>query len=125
MITYAKFVLSYGTYDSYSSDNYLEMVCSIFDDGSYWTECTKKALLDPQSPGLFGNLVEFDIIDDVVRISPTLVDDPEEYTIEIDRQVLLNLIEKWQELATKKVPTIYFIRYENGTIEVTDQLPVQ
>jgi len=125
-MTYYKFKLINGYYweDTQSDDFYLnELSNHIFDESKGWVQSVKRTLLDPQRHGILGNKSEVHKIDNTIQIMSQFGDNPEEYAIEIDRDVLLKLIDKWQELYDKDSPEIYFIRHEDGTIEVTDHLP--
>jgi hypothetical protein len=123
MKTYAKLALKYGTYNANSSDNYLEMICNIFDDSFAWTKGVKEMLLDHESEGLIGNKTDIEKINNIIKISPLYADNPEEYAIEIDRNQLLDLINKWELLANQKTPEIYLVRHEDGSIDMTDHVP--
>lgn len=102
------------------NNKYLKMLISIFDEGRGWTEAVKRQLLDPQSRGIFGEGSSIDISGNKVIIEPQFVDNPEDYAITIDRIVLLDLINQWQQLMEKKAPEIIFIRQDDGTITVSE-----
>lgn len=105
-------------------DEYLEMLALIFNDGNGWTNAVKDILQDPNETGIFGNMSRIRKQGISIEISYNFGDEFDEDYIEIDRQVLLDLINKWQELVQKKVPEIYIIRHDdNGKIEISDRLP--
>lgn len=78
------------------------MLSAIFDEGSGWFEGVRKDLLDPNSRGVTGNRSDVTIKGDVVTIQPLYSENPEDWAIEIDRHVLLELIEKWKVLYDKE-----------------------
>lgn len=102
-------------------NNYLMMIISIFDEGGGWTKTVKRELLNPQSQGITGNRVEVDIQQNKVVIRDVCFDDDdtEDNAIEIDRQVLLDLINQWQDLVQKEAQEIVFTRHDDGSITVT------
>lgn len=123
---FGKLIFSHGSYDlDFCNDTYLDKIAEIFDDGSSWTNWVKEELLNPESEGITGNKADVTIENNKVIIQPLFGDNPEEYAIEIDRNLLLNLIDQWQQLVNKDVPEIYIVRHENGSIEIVDKLPVK
>ena len=104
-------------------NSYLGAIADIFNDGSSWTECVKRYLLDPQSRGICNEHILLRFEGNLVTIEPRLVDNPEELTIEIDRRVLLDLINQWQELVKQGYEHITFTREHDGTITLTGNGP--
>jgi len=102
-----------------SDDSYLTMLSEVFDEGSYWTNAIRHALQNPISEGATGNKTDVTIKGDKVIIEPLFAENPQEYAIEIDRQVLFDLINKWQELVAKKCQEITFTRHEDGSITLS------
>lgn len=100
-------------------DQYLEMLSGIFDEGRGWLESVKERLFIPSSRGIVGNKDEVIIDGDKITIQPQFTDTPEEWAIEIDKKVLLDLINKWQELVQKDAREITFTRHEDGSITIT------
>lgn len=103
-------------------DKYLDMLTDAFDDSPYWIDCLMERLLNPLSKGVTGNRIDISFRENKVLIEPLYVDNPEDYEIEIDRNVLIGLINQWQELVKKCSPCITFIRHDNGTITITDTI---
>lgn len=82
-------------------------------------------LLDPQGRGLFGEQTRIKIKGDKVSLEPSRMmqtGGPEDAPIELDRDVLIRLTTKWQELVQKGVPEI-FIYQKDGEYFVADTLP--
>ena len=107
-------------YDSHN-DGYLSMLTGIFTDVSTFDEDVKKALIAPNKTRVAGNLTDMIIKENKVIIQPAildLTDEPEEYAIEIDRDVLLDLINQWEDLKKKKAKEITFYRDDNNKITV-------
>lgn len=102
-----------------SDDKYLNMLADVFEDGSFWLECLMKELYDPSSRGIAGNRIRVKKKEnDIVYVEPLFTDNPEEWAIEIDRQVLLDLINQWKDLLRKRPQEIIFTRHDNGTITI-------
>lgn len=99
-------------------NSYLGMLSGIFDEGSSWTKAVKRHLADPDSRGITGDMIDITIKDNKVIIAAEHVDDPEENAIEIDKQDLLDIINKWEELKAQNCQRITFTRHEDGTIAV-------
>ena len=93
-------------------------MADVFNEGSSWTNGVQRNLLDPASGGITGNQIEVLIEQNKIIIQPQFefADDPDEYAIEIDRNVLLQLINEWQELVAKKCQEITFTRHKDGSI---------
>lgn len=100
-------------------DEYLGMLSYIFEDGSGWFEGVKRNLLNPNSKGVTGNRSDVTIKGDVVTIQPLYGDDAEDYAIQINRHVLLELIDKWKMLYEKEANEIVFTRHDDGTITIS------
>lgn len=100
-------------------DEYLGMLSYIFDDGSYWVEAVRQELLDSEGRGLFGNKSRVKIKGDIVTIQPLYAECPEDYAIQIDRNVLLRLINEWNELTEKRTKEIVFTRHDDGSITIS------
>lgn len=99
---------------------YLGMLVSIFDEGSSWTNAVQKELLNPNSRGITGNRVDIGIQKNMVIIKSVCFDgnEIEDNAIEIDKKVLLALINKWQQLAKKDAQEITLTHHEDGTISI-------
>jgi hypothetical protein len=81
--------------------------------------------LNPHDRGLPGELVFSFVEGQYIILEPTLTEDPEildEYTVEIDRDILLRLANEWQDLVRKKASEIFIVRKGDELI-VTDALP--
>jgi len=104
-------------------DGYLLTLADIFKEGSGWTEVVKNNLLDQDSSGINGNASEVIIeANNKVIIQPSsYIKNAEECAIEIDKQDLLNLINKWQELVAKECKEIIFTRHEDGSVTLSDK----
>ena len=103
-------------------DQYLGMLSYIFDDGSYWVEAVKQELLKSNSPGVTGNKTDVTFKGDEIKIEPLYAECPEDYAIKIDRNVLLRLIDEWQELTKKRTKEIVFTRHGDGTITIKESM---
>ena len=103
------------------NDEYLSMLVAIFTDGGSLDMVVKRELLNPEGRGATGNLTDVTIKGNTVIIQPAMfdvTDEPEEYAIEIDRDVLLDLINQWEDLKKKKAKEITFYRDEHNKITV-------
>jgi len=102
-------------------ESYLGMLIGIFDDGYCWTNVVKKHLKNPDSEGITGEMIDIIIDRDRVIIQPQedMVENPEELAIEIDRQQLIDIINKWDELTTQNYRRITFTRHEDGSITLS------
>ena len=107
------------------AERLLEVLAILFTDGGYGVLWFKDELLNSESRGIYGELTHVSIQGKKVVLEPTLTDDPEEieeYTIEIDRNVLLRLTSEWEDLTKKNAPEIFIAR-KDGELFVTDILP--
>ena len=116
-----------GTYSrkNHSFDRLVDTLPILFRDHGLGVEWIQRHLLNPESRGIYGSLTHVSIRGQIVVLEPTLTDDEEEldeYTVKIDRDVLLRLTYEWQDLVRKKVPEI-FIGRKDGELFVTDKLP--
>ncbi len=93
--------------------SYLKKLTGIFSDGYAWMKVVEDELLK-NNFGITGNWIDVIIQNDKVTI------ELDEEEIEIDRQVLIDIIKKFDQLWKKNCPRITFTRYEDGTIDVTD-----
>jgi hypothetical protein len=100
-------------------DKYLNRLTDVFDDSPFWIECLMKRLLDPLSKGVTGNRIRVKKREnDKVYIEFIFADNPEESAIEIDRQILIDLINQWKDLLRKKPQEVIFTRHDDGTITI-------
>lgn len=114
------FIFSDGYYRKQQHKaQYLGMLSYIFDDGSYWVEAVKQELLKSNSPGVTGNKTDVTFKGDEIKIEPLYAECPEDYAIKIDRNVLLRLIDEWQDLTKKRTKEIVFTRHEDGTVTIS------
>lgn len=107
------------------NDDYLFMLAAIFDDARYFVDTLHERLLDSHSKGVTGNLCRVvKVEDNKVHISFEF-DDVENGAdfIEIDRNVLIGLIEKWKKIIVNVPPEIYIYQKGDGPIEIADKLP--
>jgi len=102
-------------------NNYLSMLIDVFNEDYNWTEVVKEELLDPSSRGISGNKCDIIIKSNKVIIEPQFVDNPEDYAIDIDRDVLLSIIDTWEKLNAKQCQEITFTRHVNGTITLAGE----
>lgn len=110
---------------NYSYDKHIEALETLFNDHGSGVSWIQRHLLDPDSRGIYGELTHVSKRGQTVVLEPTLTDDPEEldeYTVEIDRDVLLRLTNEWQALVRKKAPEIFIVRKDDEFL-VTDKLP--
>jgi len=107
-------------YTTKNQDLYLSMIADIFNDGSEWTRAVKDSLLDQNSSGISGNVTDVTIENNKVIIEPSAYITPNSnFSIEIDKQDLLNLINKWQELVARECKEIIFTRLEDGIVTLS------
>ena len=52
-----------------------------------------------------------------------LPEDPEDYAVEIDRDVLLKFANEWQTLVRQQTPVIFIVQKDDGELLVPDTLP--
>ncbi|MDR3550120.1 MAG: hypothetical protein P4L31_01805 [Candidatus Babeliales bacterium] len=102
-------------------NSYLGMLTGIFDEGYSWTDAVKGELLDPHSTGICNDMIYITIKNNKVTIDsqPDMDNSPEDNAIEINRQILLAIINKWNELDAKGYQQITFTRHEDGSITLT------
>jgi len=114
---------SYREDSPQSSAYYLKMLMRIFNEDSSWTSMIKTELMNPKSSGIYNNQTCVKIIEDTVTIKPrhNLNDTLEDFSIEIDKNVLLDLINKWEELTANECQRITFTRHEDGTITLSGE----
>lgn len=118
-MNYLKFIYEYNFYHAEScSDSYLNMLSEVFDEGANWIQSIQKELLKLDSQGITGNKTDVTIKGSKVIIEPLFTETPKKWTVEIDRDVLLALIAKWQELAQKNAQEITFTHHEDGNITI-------
>lgn len=104
--------------ESFRNDDYLSMLVDIFTDGGSFEECIQKELIKPDGKGCTGNKTDVTIKANKVIIEPLFTENPEKWSIEIDKDVLLTLISKWQELVQKDAQEITFTRHEDDNITI-------
>ena len=81
-----------------------------------------RGLTDGDYRTFAGNSQRLRFKDNLVLIEPLFVDEPEQYIIAVDKEVLLNLAITWKDLISKKAEEITITR-ENEVITVTGKLP--
>jgi len=102
-------------------DDYLSMIIEIFLDGFSLWEYIRTRLHTPGSRGVTGNGVEVIFEGTQVIIGPIWfegLDDPEEYAVTVDRDVLLRLMDRWKEVLKDKPEFITFTLEDDGEISV-------
>ena len=106
------------------SDELIDMLCMVFTDHGPNGDWVLRDLLDPDSRGVVGSKTNISIEGEKVTLEPstTIVDNPEDYAVEIDRKVLIKLTNEWQALVDQDAPNIY-IYYKDGKYGVSDVLP--
>ena len=102
----------------------VRLIYDAFTDHGSDVQWLLRCLLDFDSEGVDVELVSVSLKDKVVVLQPSFLmsDDPEEHAVEIDRNELIYLAHKWQELIDNKVAPIY-IYYKDGKYGVADILP--
>jgi len=99
----------------------LSSIVEIFLDGCSLWEYIRTRLHTPGSRGVTGNGVEVIFEGTQVIIGPIWFEglqDPEEYAVAIDRDVLLRLIDRWEEVIKDRPEFITFTIEDDGEISV-------
>jgi hypothetical protein len=107
-------------------NNLIDMLSMVFTDHGPNGDWVLRYLLDPDSRGVVGSKTSITIEGEKVTLEPstTMVDNPEDYAVEIDRKVLIRLTNEWQALVDQGAPNIY-IYYKDGKYGVADVLPAE
>jgi hypothetical protein len=107
-----------------ASNQHVDRLATLFKDHGTGIEWLLDELLDTESKGIFGSLTRVKFRGNKIILEPsrTLEENPEDYTVEIGRDILIRLATDWQSLAHKEVPEI-FIFCKNGEYFVSDTLP--
>lgn len=107
-----------------SANKVIQALRRLFDDAGPGVKWLLRHLNDPKSRGICGSLTEVSLYDNKVILQPsrTLEENPEDFSIEIDRDILIQLATDWQNLVRKEVPEI-FIFCKNDEYFVADTLP--
>ena len=127
---YIKMERNQGSYFQRNDGNsILEALAILFDDHGSSANWFIEELLDPNSRGISGEWMRLKFKGDKVVVTPTELmyprekpEDPEDYAIEIDRDVLLRLANEWQNLVRQKAPVIFIVQRDDELF-VTDTLP--
>jgi len=108
-------------YKQKSTDAYLSMLAYIFNAGPDWLNGVKRNLLNPLSTGLCNDMTYIKIKKNIVIIDfhPVFYSGYKDCSIEIDKQILLDLINKWQELVAQKCKEITFHRHNDGMVTLS------
>ncbi len=112
----------------YRKDNYNDkkfpILASFFTDGGTNMNSVKEELLNVHSKGLTRNYTDMTIQGNEVIISPLFApeEDVDQYSIKVNRNNLLKLIDQWEDLVNRNVPEIIFVQQDN-TIFLTDTMP--
>ena len=116
-------------YRSYYRENnslnpLIDRLATLFKDHGTDVKWILEELTDPQSRGITGSASRIKIRGDKVILEPssTMEENPEDYAIEIDRDILIRLATEWQDLVRREVPEI-FIFYKDREYFVSDALP--
>lgn len=104
------------------NDEDLSFIYSLLTDFSTNTDWLKRRLINPTSKGATGNSIHASFVKDEVFIDPLYCDEPEEYRVIVKRDVLLNIVDTWEELTEKGVPEIWLIK-DKDHIYMTDKFP--
>jgi len=103
------------------TSEYLSFLSEIFLDGSSLERDIRERLLTPNSKGITGNATVVVFEGQKVIINPAYFEDecPEDEIIEIDRNVLLRLIDRWLEVIKSRPTFIILTLEDDGEISVT------
>ena len=105
--------------EKYTS-KYLSLLSEIFLDCSFEKSILKR-LLTPNSKGITGNATVVVFEGEKVIINPAYFEDecPEDEIIDIDRNFLLRLINRWLEVIKSRPTFITLTLEDDGEISVT------
>lgn len=101
--------------DNNRLNQYLSLLCQLFDNEVSLLPEIKSELLNPQSRGFIGNFTDITKNGDQIIIEPLYVSDPSKYRITIAKDNLLELIDTWNTLTEQKVPYI-IVKKENDKV---------
>jgi len=100
------------------NDEYLELLSDIFLDRSDLEKTIKKRLFISGSSGAGGNRTDVTFEGNVVIIAPMWEENGQDYSISVDRDVLLRLIDRWEQVI-KDTPEFITLTLEgDGEISV-------
>jgi hypothetical protein len=123
---YIKFINDDNSYYSrnYSKNRLVQSCGDLFKDQGTSVHWLLEELFDSDSRGISGELTRVKIRENkvILQRSRIIEDNPEDYAVEIDRDVLIKLATDWQNLVRKEAPEI-FIFHKNDEYFVSDTLP--
>ncbi|HEV2600689.1 MAG TPA: hypothetical protein VGT41_00190 [Candidatus Babeliales bacterium] len=123
---YIKMELYAGSYSNrnHTPNENLNRLRDLFNDQGSDAEWVKRALFDSRGRGRSGEFTRILVKGDKVVLEPTDIfyDNPEEYIIEMECNVLLQLTNNWQALVRAKAPYIFLYEKDNQLF-VSDTLP--